>query len=142
MHFTGQTNGVPLACQMWVVFGECFLLFRTMDTIPICNRKPKLIDRMHQPENLEQLPGSCAFGLPNLPHNRQPVTRLAARWRSSLEYKKNAGLVNLTGNGKPFRGGPEMLVDLVPPTGLLGRSYHQASQETGIPGLPLIAAAA
>ena len=54
------------------------------------------------------------------------------RWSGSFDWKWKAIPVH-----------PEMLVDLVPPTGLLGEITAEASADTGIPaGLPLIAAAA
>lgn len=54
------------------------------------------------------------------------------QWARSYDWKWQA---------VPVR--PEMLVDLVPPAGLLGEITSEAAAETGIPaGLPLIAAAA
>lgn len=54
------------------------------------------------------------------------------RWAGKLDWKWKAVPVE-----------PEMLVDLVPPAGLLGEITSQASEDTGIPvGLPVISAAA
>lgn len=54
------------------------------------------------------------------------------KWASSSDWKWEAVPMS-----------PELLPELVPPTGLLGEITSQASLETGIPeGLPLIAAAA
>ncbi len=61
IHWSDQRRAAGL--PMWVVFGECFLsLSGTMDTIAICNRKPKLIGSACT--NLKsgaKLPGSCCF---------------------------------------------------------------------------------
>ena len=60
-----------------------------------------------------------------------------------FDYKKHAWAGKLDWKWKAVPMEPEMLVDLVPPTALLGEVTPRASEETGIPaGLPLIAAAA
>ncbi len=53
-------------------------------------------------------------------------------WAKPSDWKWDAVMVE-----------PEMLIDLVPPTGMLGKINQQAAEATGIPeGLPLIATAA
>lgn len=60
-----------------------------------------------------------------------------------FDYKKHQWAGSFDWKWKAVPVEPHMLVDLVPPTGMLGEITEQASHETGIPaGLPLIAAAA
>lgn len=60
-----------------------------------------------------------------------------------FDYKKHEWAGSFDWKWKAVPVEPEKLVDLVPPTGLLGEITSQASEETGIPaGLPLISAAA
>jgi sugar (pentulose or hexulose) kinase len=60
-----------------------------------------------------------------------------------FDYKKHQWAGNFDWKWKAVPVEPEKLVDLVPPTGLLGEITSQSSDETGIPaGLPLISAAA
>ena len=60
-----------------------------------------------------------------------------------FDYKKHQWAGNFDWKWKAVPVDPEKLVELVPPTALLGEITSQASTETGIPaGLPLIAAAA
>ena len=60
-----------------------------------------------------------------------------------FDYKKHQWAGKFDWKWKAVPVEPEKLVDLVPPTDLLGEITSQAAEETGIPaGLPLIAAAA
>ena len=60
-----------------------------------------------------------------------------------FDYKKHAWAGKFDWKWKAVPVEPEMLIDLVPPAGLLGEVTSQASEATGIPaGLPLISAAA
>lgn len=60
-----------------------------------------------------------------------------------FDYKKHAWAGKFDWKWKAVPVAPEMLVDLVPPSGYLGEVTSQASAQTGIPaGLPLISAAA
>jgi len=60
-----------------------------------------------------------------------------------FDYKKHAWAGKSDWKWKAVPVEPEKLVELVPPTGLLGEITSWASEETGIPaGIPLISAAA
>lgn len=145
IHWSDQrrTSGLPNVGGVW---GLIFALSGMMGTIRYLQAEAKTNwVRTYQPEiwnktaKIMLLSGYLTY-------------RMTGQYRDStacqvahlpFDYKKHAWAGKLDWKWKAVPMEPEMLVDLVPPTALLGEVTPQASEETGIPaGLPLIAAAA
>jgi len=145
IHWSDQrrTSGLPNVGGVW---GLLFALSGMMGTIRYLQAEAKTNwVRTYQPEiwnktaKIMLLSGYLTY-------------RMTGQYRDStacqvahlpFDYKKHAWAGKLDWKWKAVPMEPEMLVDLVPPTALLGEVTPQASEETGIPaGLPLIAAAA
>lgn len=145
IHWSDQrrTSGLPNVGGVW---GLIFALSGMMGTIRYLQAEAKTNwVRTYQPEiwnktaKIMLLSGYLTY-------------RMTGQYRDStacqvahlpFDYKKHAWAGKLDWKWKAVPMEPEMLVDLVPPTALLGEITPQASEETGIPaGLPLIAAAA
>jgi sugar (pentulose or hexulose) kinase len=138
-----RTEGVKPVGGLW---GIAFRLGRLTDTVEYLQAEAEANwIRTYQPEIWEQthkylflsgyltylLTGrlvdsvACQVGYIPFDYKKQ-------QWSASWDWKWRA---------VPIR--PEILPDLVPPTGVLGEITEEASEATGIPaGLPLIAAAA
>jgi sugar (pentulose or hexulose) kinase len=145
IHWSDQrrTSGLPNVGGVW---GLIFALSGMMGTIRYLQAEAKTNwVRTYQPEiwnktaKIMLLSGYLTY-------------RMTGQYRDStacqvahlpFDYKKHAWAGKLDWKWKAVPMEPEMLVDLVPPTALLGEVTPRASEETGIPaGLPLIAAAA
>ena len=145
IHWSDQrrTSGLPNVGGVW---GLLFALSGMMGTIRYLQAEAKTNwVRTYQPEiwnktaKIMLLSGYLTY-------------RMTGQYRDStacqvahlpFDYKKHAWAGKLDWKWKAVPMEPGMLVDLVPPTALLGEITPQASEETGIPaGLPLIAAAA
>ena len=145
IHWSDQrrTSGLPNVGGVW---GLLFALSGMMGTIRYLQAEAKTNwVRTYQPEiwnktaKIMLLSGYLTY-------------RMTGQYRDStacqvahlpFDYKKHAWAGKLDWKWKAVPMEPEMLVDLVPPTALLGEVTPRASEETGIPaGLPLIAAAA
>ena len=145
IHWSDQrrTSGLPNVGGVW---GLIFALSGMMGTIRYLQAEAKTNwVRTYQPEiwnktaKIMLLSGYLTY-------------RMTGQYRDStacqvahlpFDYKKHAWAGKLDWKWKAVPMEPGMLVDLVPPTALLGEITPQASEETGIPaGLPLIAAAA
>lgn len=145
IHWSDQrrTVGLPNVGGLW---GLIFAVSGMNDTIRYLQGEAKTNwIRVNQPEIWAQtekivlLSGYLTYQLTNrfvdsvscqVAH--LPFDYKNHRWASNFDWKWQAVPVE-----------PHMLVDLVPPTGMLGEITEKASAETGIPaGLPLIAAAA
>ena len=145
IHWSDQrrTSGLPNVDGVW---GLLFALSGMMGTIRYLQAEAKTNwVRTYQPEiwnktaKIMLLSGYLTY-------------RMTGQYRDStacqvahlpFDYKKHAWAGKLDWKWKAVPMEPEMLVDLVPPTALLGEVTPRASEETGIPaGLPLIAAAA
>jgi sugar (pentulose or hexulose) kinase len=138
-----RTAGLPNVGGIW---GVLFTLSGMMDTIRYLQSEAKTNwIRTHQPEIWSQT-AKIVLLSGFLTH------RMTGKFVDStgcqvahlpFDYKKHAWAGKFDWKWKAVPVEPEMLIDLVPPAGLLGEVTSQASEETGIPaGLPLISAAA
>jgi sugar (pentulose or hexulose) kinase len=138
-----RTTGLKLPGGLW---GLAFKLSRTENTVAYLQAEAEANwIRTHQPEIWDKtykylfLSGYLTYRLVGrlvdsvgCQVGYVPFDYKRLDWASPSDWKWQAVPI-----------GPELLPELVPPTGLLGEITAQASEDTGIPaGLPLIAAAA
>lgn len=145
IHWSDQrrTEGLPNVGGVW---GALFTLSGMQNTVRYLQSEAKTNwVRTHQPDIWQKtakivlLSGYLTYRMTGefLDSTGCQVAHLP------FDYKNHKWAGKFDWKWKAVPVEPEMLVDLVPPTELLGEVTRQASEETGIPaGLPLIAAAA